>query len=249
MAKRSVLLARLAGIGLVVLFLLGFAVLLRQLLNRGSGIIVVEKRALPSFRRIALVGQGNLIYTQGGAARVRVEAEDNVMPFLEMHVTQDTLHLRFRSAWLTGIQPTQPIIYYVTGPALEAITIRGSGTVVSPRVRTPALRLAIHGDGRMTLGVETGVLESQLTGIGVFRLHGYAEQQHVDLSGNGRYFTPALRTRSTRVAIRGQGVAQVNVARRLHVRIRGFGEVAYRGAPLVSRHIEGRGRIYRLAGN
>ena len=65
---------------------------------RGSGNVAEEDRAVSGFTGVALAGIGELTIEVGERESLRIEAEDNLMPYLEAEVRNGMLKSAFRTA-------------------------------------------------------------------------------------------------------------------------------------------------------
>ena len=64
----------------------------------GSGTIATETRAVGAFQSIDLQGTGNIYVTQGNESSLRVEAEDNLLPYLKTSVTNGVLKVEMNQS-------------------------------------------------------------------------------------------------------------------------------------------------------
>jgi hypothetical protein len=117
----------------------------------GSGKITTETRAVSGFTGVTLAGIGNVYLTQGETESVRIEAEDNLIPYFETAVEGTTLKIGVKEQYLgISIQPTRPVKFYVTLPKIEALTLAGSGNIFAGRLQTAAFKIALLGSGDIT---------------------------------------------------------------------------------------------------
>ena len=63
---------------------------------RGTGDITSETREVSGFSAVNLAGIGNVVVDYGEQESLRIEAEDNLLPYLESKVEGDTLTLGVR---------------------------------------------------------------------------------------------------------------------------------------------------------
>ena len=56
----------------------------------GSGDVITETRDVAGFRRIVLVGEGNVIITQGDSESLEVTTDDNLMQYIETSLNGKT---------------------------------------------------------------------------------------------------------------------------------------------------------------
>ena len=102
----------------------------------GSGKIATETRNVSGFTSVTLAGIGNVYLTQGPAELVRIEAEDNLIPYFDTSVLGSTLKIGIKDQYMgISLQPTRPVKFYVTLPKIEAVTLAGSGDIFAGKSR------------------------------------------------------------------------------------------------------------------
>ncbi len=231
----------------------------------GSGRIVTQELEVRDFDHIRLGTSGTLYIEQGDDFTLVVEADDNILPLLQIVVDQDVLVLRTEAS-VRRLQ-AETLIYRVTLPALSAldvsssgdvrmqslegeslqIVVSGSGDVTFDKVALRSLSVKINGSGSLTvhdLSAET--VFSDISGSGLVNLAGKAETHEVNISGSGDVQTAELRTANTRAAANGSGDAFVWALNALDVNITNSGNVAYYGTPAVTEKISGSGELTPL---
>lgn len=214
---------------------------------RGSGNVTNETRPVSDFSRVELVGSGDVILTQGDQEALKVEAEDNLMSYIQTEVRGHTLYLGLnRDGRPEILVPTRPIKYYVSLKTVEGLTVSGSGNIRSEQVKADKLELVISGSGNITLDSLTAqTATSKITGSGDCKVgSGATPTQIVEVDGSGNYTGGKLAGETVTVRITGSGDATVWAKNTLEARITGSGDVYYYGAPQVTQHITGSGDVH-----
>lgn len=233
---------------------------------RGSGTTTTEARAVTDFTQVAVQGQGTAIITQGDEESLTIEAEDNLLPYLETTVQDGVLQLRTRAGIL--LAPTQPIIFHITLKTVTSLGVAGSGAITAASLDTTDLALNISGSGEITLeALTTDTLTNRISGAGTLTVHnlvaetvanaisgagtfdltGTTTEQTITISGNGTVQAAELQSETVQVTILGAGAVTVDASDTLAVKISGSGTVAYRGTPHITQHISGAGTVAALA--
>ena len=189
--------------------------------EEGSGNVITESREVTGFNEIVLGGSGRVVVEVTGTESLTIEAEDNIMPFLETRVGNGSLRLDTSRS----ISPTVEILYSITAATLDGLVISGSGIVEAEAVDGTDFRAEISGSGNV--GVE-GTLSGLLT---------------VSISGSGEFDGQSLTSPEGRVEVSGSGNAVVNVTDSLEVDVSGSGDVAYLGEPSIDRDVSGSGSV------
>ena len=212
---------------------------------KGSGKVISEDRTVSGFSEISLSGSGKIIITQGDKEALKIEAEDNIIPYLNTTVRGDVLRLRSKQG--VSLSPTKPIIYHVTLKDLKKLSISGSGDVKCEKLETRALEISISGSADVDMGITAESLVSGSSGSGTFHLRGKVDSQTVKFSGSGKYHAKDLESKKAEVRISGSGDVVLDVSESLDVGISGSGDVTYTGDPDVEQNISGSGHIKKIS--
>lgn len=210
---------------------------------RGTGNMTEDTREVSGFNAVELNGIGTIFIEQGDKESLRIEAEDNILKFLETEVDGSTLKLSMREG--VNVVPTQGIFYYLTVRDLEKIAVNGLGNVDLPDLTSQRLDLEINGGGEINVqNLETGQLDVGISGLGSLNLDdGQVQSQNIDISGGGSYEARDMPSDTAVVTINGLGSANLWAQEQLDVNISGGGAVLYAGKPQVNQTISGLGTV------
>jgi hypothetical protein len=184
----------------------------------GSGHVVSQERTISNVKGINLMTIGNVHITVGDREELRIEAEDNLLPYLETNVFDGQLNLRNRiGVWL---RPTCPVHFYVTVKSLESLALSGSGRIEAPDLTADHFRVRLSGHGDIRLG-KLNVRRAKMSLSGSGNLHvasSQAEQQDIALSGHGNLRLDRMDAQDVDVRISGSanmtaGAGQVKAQR------------------------------------
>lgn len=206
---------------------------------RGSGVVASESRPVQEFDAILLSGFGEILLDLGERPSLRVEAEAELLPYLETVVEGRQLEIRTRRGF--RLQPTRPVRYHITMPDLDSVRISGSGDLQVVHVDVDRLDLSISGSGDIQIGrLLAERLGVDISGSGHVEVEGgEVGRQEIRITGSGECFTDGMASSEARVEITGSGEATVWARESLNVRITGSGDVGYYGSPQTS--VSGRG--------
>jgi hypothetical protein len=213
---------------------------------RGSGVLVTEERPVSGFQRLELSGIGTLVIEVGSEEALVIEAEDNLLEYIETTVQGNTLEIGIRER--INLQPSKPIRYNLTVKSLDTISVSGLGSVEAPALEATRFTVDISGGGDVNLeGLQAEQLEVNISGLGSLDIaSGLVTEQTVELSGSGDYNGRNLESRTAVVMISGLGSATISASQDLQVEISGAGSVRYAGDPSVSSEISGLGSIEKI---
>ncbi len=210
----------------------------------GSGRLITENRPVGSFDRISLRGSSQLVVQQTGIEGVTVRADDNLIRYARAKVSGRTLRLGLKPSTDLSLEPSQPVIYFVSVKQLARVDLQGSGSVHIKTWKTKRGRVTISGSGQVAIDViDTRDFAAELTGSGSLQARGTAERQVIKLSGSGHYEAAGLASAAARVAISGSGTAVVHAQQQLDVRLSGSAVVHFLGNPQLSTNVNGSGKV------
>jgi hypothetical protein len=231
----------------------------------GSGKMVTESFDVQDFDQIRLGTSGVLYIEQGDEFSLSIEADDNILPLLDVEVEQGVLTLRTEPD-ITPLQ-FETITYRVTLPELSAIdlsgsadirvedfsadslsvNINGSGDVTFVNLNVASLSVRISGSGDMILpNVSADTILAEINNSGLMDVAGGTEALTVKVSGSGDLLADTLKASTVEVAVNGSGDATVWAVDTLDVSISGSGNVQYLGAPELTEKISGGGDLTKL---
>lgn len=210
---------------------------------RGNGNSSTETRNVGAFEAIRVQGGMDVILTPGTDYAVKVEADENLLPYILTDRDGDALVIRPRKGY--NLQSRNGIKVYVTATVIEEIGIAGSGSVVSNGRLTSNRRLEVDvtGSGDVKLDVNAPEVDAEATGSGNIILAGTTRAFDAEITGSGEVRCFSLLSEKTRVEIAGSGSAEVYASKQLDVQISGSGDVAYKGSPTINQRIAGSGSV------
>jgi hypothetical protein len=214
---------------------------------RTSGKQTSQERPVKDVARVSLEGSGELTILQDNSESLQVEADENLMQYVETEVRNGTLHLRLNSPGSATIFQRERVRYTLHVISLEGVTIEGSGNVNSDSLDSDQLALVIDGSGNMQFkSLRAGELRVEINGSGNVEVQGEVSDLIVAISGSGRVKAGDLRGQSVRVGISGSGNATVWATGSLNVDLSGSGSARYYGTPQVNISTSGSGSVSRL---
>jgi hypothetical protein len=199
----------------------------------GSGRAASEARNLPAFQGVALSGAMDLVVRQGPSQSVEVQADDNLLPYLETEVVG------------SGAEAVLQVRVLVTVPVLTALTAAGSGDLLVEPFETPRLAIRLSGSSDVRLRQLTaGELQLSISGSGDVVGAGRATTMKIAIAGSGDVQFRDLRADDVTIDIAGSGDASVHAEQSLRARIAGSGDVTYTGpAARVDAQVSGSGSV------
>lgn len=189
---------------------------------RGNGRIVTDQRPISEFTEIVASG-GLRIEWHSGPPALSVTTDENLLPYFENRVVDNTLRLRTRER----LRPTHGIKVSVSSTNLSGADLSGAVDLIAKQVS----------------GVKFYV---QSRGASDITVDGSVEQLLADMTGASDLRAKSLQAKTVEISSTGAASASVTAIETLRVSITGAGDVTYFGNPkTVEKHITGAGSIRR----
>jgi hypothetical protein len=230
---------------------------------KGNGDIEEEERSVTSFDSIALTGIGTVYIEKGEDEELIIEAEENLMEYIETSVRNDTLTIGIENG--ITLRPTEPIIYYLTVVNLNSVDISGASDVNVDIIDSEEFSIKISGAGdfaidqlesdEVTIGISGAGnvnidslyaenIDVNISGVGNLDIDdGEIDSQDISISGTGDYDAEDVESNEVEISLSGLGSATVYVIEELDVHISGAGSVNYRGNPRITQNVSGIGKL------
>jgi hypothetical protein len=187
---------------------------------RGNGQIKTEERQVGAFANVDTSGSFEIEW-QNGSPALRITTDENLLPYIENDVSEDTLHLRTRD----HIWPTHGIKIVISSPTRTGGRTRGAVKLTVKQLSGPTFALESKGASEVTLS-------------------GNIDRLSVDMTGASQLAAAGLQTKTAEISTTGAGDAEVAVSDTLNVAITGAGKVTYSGNPAtIKKQITGAGSI------
>jgi hypothetical protein len=181
-----------------------------------------------------------------GEQAVKIEAEENLLPYIETYVEGYTLHVETKDDyWLS---PGRKVKIFVSSPEYESIRSYGSGDIIgeSKITNSSRLELGVNGSADIKMDVDAPEINTETNGSGDIFLRGETKSFEGEIHGSGNIKALDLRSGDATIKIYGSGDADVFAEGKLDVHVAGSGDVNYRGNAQVSSSIAGSGRVKKV---
>lgn len=191
---------------------------------QGSGVAAVEERTPEPFTRVEQMGSAAVEIDVGAAQRVRVEADDNVVPLIETRTVEGALCVSSTESY----SAKAGVMVRISAPTLTGVNVVGSGDLRARGVVGDRFAATTAGSGAMNLAGAVGDLELRVSGSG-------------DIDATG------LAAARVTVHISGSSSVTIHASERVEAHITGSGSLRYAGSPKeVTREILGSGSVEPL---
>ena len=233
---------------------------------RGSGNVVEETRAVSGVTGVELATLGTLHIEVGETESLRIEAEDNLMEYLETEVRNGRLRIGTQDR--VNLRNTKPVNYYLTVTGLDAIEISSSGDIQAPDLEAGQFSINISSSGDLEMGdmeadsltvkisssgdVTMGVLNADTLEVDIGSdgnldiAGGEVKTQNITISSSGKYTAQDLTSDEAEVRLNSNGSATIWVRDRLKANLSSSGDLRYRGNPTVDATTTSSGDVIQI---
>lgn len=199
---------------------------------KGNGNIITSNRSEESFDAVKAAGSFDVFFSQAETNEIRIEADENLMKYIQTSVEDGVLRIRTKSGM--NIRPSQDIKVYVKAPKYKSVSLSGSGNMVaeSKITSTQKIKLSISGSGDIKLQeVDAPQVDVNISGSGKAEGFGNTRDLDIDVAGSGDVMMKDLKAENAKISIAGSGNVWVFASMKLDVRVAGGGDIHYYGNP------------------
>jgi len=131
---------------------------------KGSGHVITENRSTSGFNNIDVSGAIDVYVRQDSSTSVKVEADDNILEYIEIHTDGSTLEIYTENN--IRLRPSNKIKVYVSNPNYKEIQVSGASSVRCENEITSAdvLEVGLSGASEGRLELNAPKISVHLTG-------------------------------------------------------------------------------------
>ena len=210
----------------------------------GSGNIITDKRAPGNFTGISVGGDFEVELINGPSAEVTVEADDNVMPYIETRVNGSILKIRTKN--LHSYSNVHMKVY-ITAPDITDITVSASASLFAKDVLKSDGRLSFHASssGSITAEVDAPEVDNSASSAGTIKISGKTKSYSADASSGANLKATDLLSENTRVNASSGASAHVHASINLTANASSGGNISYHGGANVQKTTSSGGSVNR----
>lgn len=209
----------------------------------GNYDLQTEERNSQPFNRVESKGSFRVEIIPDDATWVEVNAESNVIPYIETWSNGTTLTVEYRNGY--NIREHYPVEVFLHTPVITSINLSGSGKLESGKFFVQNADISLSGSGSIDCEFETDHVEAVVSGSGNLFVMGIALKSDLKVSGSGGIQALDLIQQNCEAGISGSGNIKTAVTNTLDAHISGSGCVYYLGNPSVTSHISGSGKVIK----
>ncbi len=210
---------------------------------QGDGNVISHEIPIEIYSEIKVEGAIDIIYDAkpDEAAYLRIEADDNIIPLIDVKVKGRSLTIKARES----INPSRFVVY-TNSPSLKYVESKGASNIkLQGAIAGDELKIEMKGTGNFAAdNLVYDKAEFQLRGAGNMEMAGQVHKVKMEISGTGDIKASDLAVNDMESNIKGSGNIEINVLDKLSIDIRGKGTIAYKGNPQITKqNIKGAGMV------
>jgi hypothetical protein len=214
---------------------------------RGNGQIKTEERQVSNFKSVFASGSTNVYVSQGDQPSVKIEGDENLLPYIEVTQEGDKIIIGNRNGF--DLESTGDLRVYVTAPVFNGLGTSGAGNITGQtKITNPEdMELTVSGVGDIKMELDAPRLKADISGAGSIDLKGQTKDIEITLSGVGHAHCYDLLSENAKVSISGVGSADIYASVKLDAEVSGVGSINYKGdAKEVHQQVSGPGSISKV---
>ncbi|KQC33514.1 hypothetical protein AAU57_09445 [Nonlabens sp. YIK11] len=195
----------------------------------GNGDVITKNFKTSGYDEISMAGSMDVELVSGTEGTITVEAESNLMEYLEIEVKGDRLTIGVEKGInlnsRKGIKVTVPVEY------IDHVSLAGSGDIYSDlTLKSEKMKISLAGSGDIKLKTESKNLSLAVAGSGDLKISGRTENLDASVAGSGDISAYDLKANNVKASIAGSGdVAVFCNGGEMNASIVGSGDLRYKG--------------------
>lgn len=212
----------------------------------GSGPVVDQDRDVSGISGVELAMSGTLHVSMGNTTSLRIEAQDNLMQYIETDVRGGTLLIRNTPGY--DLRSTRPIQYYLTVEKLDNIEVSSSGDIEVGNLKSDSLSIRSTSSGDIKIDdLDGSSLDVKISSSGEVEISGgQIQKQNIDISSSGDYQARDMASATADIDLTSSGSATVQVSDRLSGGLSSSGNIYYVGSPEVDVRMTSSGKTIQI---
>ena len=203
----------------------------------GNGKLVTKEVPVSSFESLKASGVYELKLSQGNAESVKIEADENLQPYFNVHNEGKQLVIEMKDTKNKNWKVKDKMRVYVTFKNLKEMDLK---TVGSVNAETPLtftdLDINNKSVGHVDLNLSANKLTLNNSSVGKVKLEGKAQNAVFTNSGVGNLQAGSFVVQTMSIDNTGVGGAEVNAEKELKVKDNMLGRVRNKGAAPVKKN-------------
>ncbi|BAO56392.1 head GIN domain-containing protein [Nonlabens marinus] len=213
----------------------------------GNGNVVTQNFKTSDYEGVKVAGSMDVELISGKEGDILVEAESNVMEYLEIEVKGNRLEIGLKND--INFNTRKGIKIYVPVEQIDEVSLAGSGDIYSNlTLKSERMTISVAGSGDIKLKSESKRLKLNVAGSGDLKMSGRTENLEASVAGSGDISAYDLKANNVKASIAGSGdVAVFCNGGTMTASIVGSGDLRYKGETSnIKKTVMGSGDITKM---
>ncbi|MDO4782926.1 MAG: head GIN domain-containing protein [Capnocytophaga felis] len=236
---------RLATILFLVTFSVSYGQWFGQKTIKDNGNIINKERRVGNYSSVKLKGFIDVILLKGEVGKVRIEASDNIEPYILTTVKGGEITIELQEGYNYNFKH-KVNVYVPVNERLEQISLSGSGDIsMKEQIKVENLKCTLSGSGDISVNFDATRLDLSLSGSGDLTVRGNCPEINIKMVGSGDITTDSIRAERVTVQLSGSGDVDVYASKSIKAKVSGSGDISVKGKPeLQDTQVIGSGEIH-----
>jgi len=197
--------------------------------ERGSGHITSQTRNVSGFNSIDVSGAIDIYVKQDSTTSVKVEADDNLLQYIEVYTDNSTLVIRTDRG--VRIRPSNKIKVYISNPVYRGFEVSGASSINSESLITSAetLHVGLNGASEGKMEFNAPRIAVELSGASNLTIRGKTKDFEGGASGASEIRCFDLLTENSDIELSGASGAEIYASVKLAGNVSGASQIKYKG--------------------
>src|SRR5436190_4174611 len=196
---------------------------------RGSGHITTENRSESGFNSIDVSGDIDVYIKQDSATSVKLEADDKILEYIEVHTGGSTLEIYTENG--IRLRPSNKIKVYISNPQYKEIHVSGASSVRCENeiTSTDMLDINLSGASEGTLELNAPRISVNVTGASNASIKGKTKDFEGSVSGASKIKGYDLLSENAAVDASGASHIEIFASVKIDGQASGASSINYKG--------------------
>lgn len=201
--------------------------------NNKSENVVKEQREIGHFTEIKTSSAIHVYLTQGKAESLQVEAEENIIPYIETKVVKNCLIISLNgNRKHKNLSTNKPMNVYVSVPNLEKIEASSASHIYGTNEwKATDLEIEISSAAQLDMNLEVNRLDLEVTSAAKAQLAGKGNLLDAEVNSAAYLDAEKFIVSKADIEVSSAGKATIYVADELEYEISSMGKLDYYGNP------------------
>lgn len=198
----------------------------------GDGSVKKEVRPVSDFTGVVVSGNVNVQISYGDAKDITVEADENILPYIETSVENGNLVIKTKDR--VSLRSKHKLIVYASLTKVARLRVSGSGNITGSGdfSNDGKTDIAVSGSGNINVAMNSFTeTKINISGSGNVTLRGKSTN-NIDaaVSGSGNIDCAEVSCNDVSAHVSGSGNIKVYANRSIDARVSGSGNIYYKGS-------------------